>query len=180
VVGLAALLVAGVAAALLLRAPAEPEAATGQPTTPPAPVALLPGPVPPAAETAPAVTAPAPAAEVPVLASPTLEPAPAARTVSPPAPRQRPAATPAARESRAAATAATAAPINGVLQLAISPWGQVEVDGNAAGTTPPLTRLNLPEGNHTITVRNEDFPPHTVTVQVSADKPVTVRHRFGQ
>ena len=180
VVGLAALLVAGVAAALLLRAPAEPEAATGQPTTPPAPVALLPGPVPPAAETAPAVTAPAPAAEAPVLAAPTAEPAPAARTVSPPVPRPRPAATPAARESRAAATAAAAAPINGVLQLAISPWGQVEVDGTAAGTTPPLTRLNLPEGNHTITVRNEDFPPHTVTVQVSADKPVTVRHRFGQ
>jgi serine/threonine-protein kinase len=52
--------------------------------------------------------------------------------------------------------------------LAISPWGQIEVDGQAAGTTPPLTRLSLPEGTH------------TVTVQVSADKPVTVRHRFGQ
>jgi serine/threonine-protein kinase len=54
------------------------------------------------------------------------------------------------------------------------------VDGTAAGTTPPLTRLNLPEGSHTITVRNEDFAPYTTTVQVSADKPVTVRHRFGQ
>jgi serine/threonine-protein kinase len=66
------------------------------------------------------------------------------------------------------------------LQLAISPWGHVDVDGTAAGTTPPLTRLNLPEGSHTITVRNEDFAPYTTTVQVSADKPVTVRHRFGQ
>ena len=72
------------------------------------------------------------------------------------------------------------APANGSLQLAISPWGQVEVNGQPAGTTPPLTRLNLPEGTHTITVRNEDFPPLTITVQVSADKPVTVRHRFGQ
>ena len=65
------------------------------------------------------------------------------------------------------------------MQLAISPWGEVEVDGNPAGTTPPLARLTLPEGAHTITVRNDDAPPHTVTVQVSADKPVTVRHRFG-
>jgi serine/threonine-protein kinase len=65
------------------------------------------------------------------------------------------------------------------VQLAISPWGQIEIDGRPAGTTPPLARLTLPEGMHTITVRNEDFAPHTVTVQVSADKPVTVRHRFG-
>ena len=36
------------------------------------------------------------------------------------------------------------------------------------------------DSTHTITVRNEDFPPLTITVQVSADKPVTVRHRFGQ
>ena len=74
--------------------------------------------------------------------------------------------------------AATAPVLTGVLQLAISPWGLVEVDGTAAGTTPPLTRLTLPEGMHNVTVRNEDFPPMTFSVQVSADKPVTVRHRF--
>jgi serine/threonine-protein kinase len=66
-----------------------------------------------------------------------------------------------------------------MLQLAITPWGQVEVDGAPAGTTPPLTRLSLAEGRHTITVRNEDSPPYTITVQVEAGKPVTVRHRFG-
>ena len=48
-----------------------------------------------------------------------------------------------------------------------------------AGTTPPLTRLTLPEGTHTITVRNEDFPPFITTVQVTAEKPATVRHRFA-
>jgi len=87
-----------------------------------------------------------------------------------------------ARETRlpVAAAAAPAVLATGQLQLAISPWGQIEVDGAAAGTTPPLTRLTLPEGSHTITVRNEDFAPYTTTVQVSADKPVTVRHRFGQ
>ena len=42
----------------------------------------------------------------------------------------------------------------------------------------PMIRT-LPEGTHTITVRNADFAAHTVQVQVSADKPVTLRHRFG-
>jgi serine/threonine-protein kinase len=78
------------------------------------------------------------------------------------------------------AAATPAAPLaQGSVQLAISPWGQVEVDGKPAGTTPPLTRLTLPEGTHTITVRNEDFPPLQLTIQVAEDKPVTVRHRFG-
>ncbi|MDP1901078.1 MAG: serine/threonine-protein kinase [Rubrivivax sp.] len=75
---------------------------------------------------------------------------------------------------------AAAAVVNGSVQLAISPWGLVEVDGAPAGTAPPLARLTLSEGTHTVTVRNADFPPFTTTVQVSADKPVTVRHRFAQ
>jgi eukaryotic-like serine/threonine-protein kinase len=74
---------------------------------------------------------------------------------------------------------ATPAVATGSVQMAVSPWGQVEVNGAVVGTTPPLTRLSLPEGTHTITVRNEDFPAFTTTVQVSADKPAVLRHRFG-
>jgi eukaryotic-like serine/threonine-protein kinase len=66
-----------------------------------------------------------------------------------------------------------------VVQLAITPWGQIEVDGAAAGVTPPLARLSLSVGDHVVTVRNEDFPPFTTTVRVTADQPVVVRHRFG-
>lgn len=94
----------------------------------------------------------------------------------------RPRAAAAAVKPRPAAgtSAAAAAPVaTGALQLAISPWGEVEVDGTPAGTAPPLTRLTLPEGQHTVTVRNADFPPYTTRVQVSADKPATVRHRFA-
>jgi serine/threonine-protein kinase len=83
------------------------------------------------------------------------------------------------REVRQAAPLAAEPVATGTLQLAISPWGQVEVNGSPAGTTPPLTRLTLPEGTHTITVRNEDFPPFITTVQVTAEKPATVRHRFA-
>lgn len=96
--------------------------------------------------------------------------------------RTRPARSGTETRSSAATPLPAVAPASratGVLQLAISPWGQVEVDGNAAGTTPPVTRLSLSEGTHTITVRNADFAPYTATVQVLPDRPVVIRHRFG-
>jgi serine/threonine-protein kinase len=94
------------------------------------------------------------------------------------------AARPSARERSARAvatkpTATPAAPSQGTLQLAISPWGRIEVDGAVVGITPPLARLTLPVGDHVVTIRNEDFPPFTTTVRVHADEPVVVRHRFG-
>ena len=47
------------------------------------------------------------------------------------------------------------------------------------GITPPLVKLELPQGSHEITVRNGDFPPFTTRVEVHPDKPAVVRHRFG-
>ena len=86
---------------------------------------------------------------------------------------------PAREVATPAAPAVAAPPAQGTLQLAISPWGQVEVNGVAAGTTPPLSRLTLPAGKHQVVVRNDDFPPFAATVTVDGDKPVTLRHRFG-
>jgi len=67
----------------------------------------------------------------------------------------------------------------GTVRLAISPWGQVEVNGKPMGVTPPLSRLELTEGLHIITIRNGDFPPYTTEVEVKADQPVSIRYRFG-
>jgi eukaryotic-like serine/threonine-protein kinase len=47
------------------------------------------------------------------------------------------------------------------------------------GISPPLTRLTLSSGSHTITVRNTDYPAYTATVTVDGESPVTLRHRFG-
>ncbi|MCW5659914.1 MAG: serine/threonine protein kinase [Burkholderiaceae bacterium] len=155
----------------------------------------------PEADTAqtPEVVAAAPAAPVAVEPDPTPAPPPApavddaapvnraavATAVVPPAPRARQPERPAARETKerspreASARPAPAVAATGMVQLAITPWGQIEIDGKNAGVTPPLSQLKLSVGEHVITVRNEDFAPHTVTVRVSADQPVTVRHRFG-
>ncbi|RVU44448.1 serine/threonine protein kinase [Rubrivivax rivuli] len=146
---------------------------------PAAPAAVVPPVVapPPEAEAAAsaALASPSAAADVPAASPPA-----AAQRPAPARPRPNNGAAAKDRSAPAAPAAAPAPPVTGTVQLAISPWGQVEVNGQPAGTAPPLTRLTLNEGTHSITVRNEDFPPHTVTVQVLADKPVVVRHRFGQ
>jgi serine/threonine-protein kinase len=173
--------------------PALPAAPTTAPTAPPA----LAAPLPLATATATPADTPPPAAGAdataavpagPAAAAPPPPPAAAptgkgaagpatkpARTTTT-AKRPRAAKGPASRDARPVAAAALA---TGSLRLAISPWGTVEIDGAPAGTAPPLTQLSLPEGRHTVTVRNADFPAYTTTVQVSADAPVTVRHRFA-
>ena len=75
--------------------------------------------------------------------------------------------------------AAPAAAVKGQVKLAISPWGQIEVNGSNVGTTPPLNQLTLSAGAHRITIRNADFPAYSVTVNVTGSQPVTIRHKFG-
>ena len=87
-----------------------------------------------------------------------------------------------AREAREKAErAASGAPAitMGTVRIAVSPWGNVEVDGRPVGTAPPLNELNLPEGRHTVTIRNDEFPPFSATVNIVAGQPVNVKHRFG-
>ena len=158
-------------------APASPAplASLASLSPPQAPVAAAPALSTPAAAVAPEPEPVASASAAQGTALATAPPAAAAPTSTTPAAAKAP-ATP--RPKPVARQTAAAPVLTGTLQLAISPWGQVEVDGTPAGTAPPLTRLTLPEGRHTITVRNADFPPFTTTVQVRADLPSTVRHRF--
>jgi serine/threonine-protein kinase len=118
------------------------------------------------------------ASAVAPLEPPASEPAASAAAV-PPKPVVKPVARKPKAEPKPAPVVVAAPPAKGVLQLAIAPWGNVEVDGTPAGTTPPLNHLSLPEGAHTVTVRNADFPPFTTTVKITADQPVTLRYRFG-
>jgi len=67
----------------------------------------------------------------------------------------------------------------GLVQIDVSPWAQVEVDGIAVGTAPPLNQLALPEGPHRITLRHATASPHSVVVEAAASQPVVVMHRFA-
>ena len=85
-----------------------------------------------------------------------------------------------AREREARLAAATPAAIaTGTVKIAISPWGQVEVDGAPSGAAPPLTEFTLAEGRHQIVVRNGEFTPFVASINVVAGQPVSLRHKFG-
>ncbi len=71
-----------------------------------------------------------------------------------------------------------AAQAHGTLKLAISPWGEVLVDGRPAGVAPPLNQLSLTPGPHVITIRNGDSPDFRRTIDVRSDKVVVVKHQF--
>ncbi len=137
---------------------------------------------------APANAAPAPPVASDRTASPGAVGAGARATAKPRVQPQPTAATTALRDRREAkatpntpakATPASAVKPSGVVRLAVSPWGEVEVDGAPAGNAPPLTELSLAEGKHQITIRNADFPPFSTTVTVTPGQAVTIKHRFG-
>ena len=161
-----------------LALPADPAAASVSepaPATRDVPSAAAPAAAPAAALSARPAALAAPAPPTP-LATPSRN---RAALEAPQRVRSLPAADAAPRDTRSTDAPVPATVSTGVVQFAVSPWGEVHVNGVPYGTTPPLSRLTLPEGTHTITLHNADFAPHSVQVQVSTDKPFTLRHRFG-
>jgi serine/threonine protein kinase len=92
-------------------------------------------------------------------------------------PQREAKAAPAAKEDSATAEAEGVVGI-GYLRLAISPWGQVEINGKVIGNSP-LPDLKLPEGKHQVTIRNADFPPFSATITIAPNQTFTIRHKFG-
>jgi serine/threonine-protein kinase len=114
-----------------------------------------------------------------VLAAKTEAPATAdaamqAVAIQPTTPEQVASAVP-ARE-RAAETSAVKTLVR--VSLAVSPWGEVYVDGKKKGVSPPLTELKLSPGRHTIEIRNSTFAPYAETVNVEAKGSIKIRHKF--
>jgi len=77
-----------------------------------------------------------------------------------------------------AKAAKPAAGTAGRLELLVSPWGEVVVDGKSRGISPPLKIVELSPGSHTIEIRNSTFPVHVQKVQVKPGVAVQIRHRF--
>jgi PEGA domain len=50
-------------------------------------------------------------------------------------------------------------------KLMIRPWGTVYVDGDERGVSPPLKKLSLPAGRHTVRVVNPNFPDRLIRVE---------------
>lgn len=103
-------------------------------------------------------------------AAPTVDKAPRAETAA--AAKHAPAAEPARpAEPRAALKPA-------LIQLAVSPWGEVFVDGKNRGVSPPLRSVEVSPGKHTIEIRNASFPIYIKRLELSPGERVRIRHRF--
>jgi hypothetical protein len=67
-----------------------------------------------------------------------------------------------------------------VVLLAISPWGEVFVDGKLAGISPPMSELELAVGKHRIEVRNGGFKPYQEDVDLASNQTTKIKHKFAQ
>jgi hypothetical protein len=76
----------------------------------------------------------------------------------------------------AAVVAEIAAPAS--VSFAISPWGEVHIDGRIRGISPPLRNVDLTPGRHRIEIRNTNFPPHVEIVDAKSGGKIRIRHKF--
>jgi len=72
----------------------------------------------------------------------------------------------------------TAALRTGKIDLGVTPWGEVLVDGRSRGVSPPVRELEISAGPHTIEIRNTTFPAYKDRVVVKAGETLRIRHRF--
>jgi hypothetical protein len=119
-----------------------------------------------------ATSAPAPAATTQPLEAAPAPASPAPADVPPPAGA-------AAQAAVQAAVSADEAIVNGTTyKLLIKPWGTVYVDGVDRGVSPPVKRLTLAPGQHTLRIVNPNFPDHVVTVDAGLRESATVQYDF--
>ncbi|MGE5131195.1 MAG: PEGA domain-containing protein [Sphingomonadaceae bacterium] len=112
---------------------------------------------------APAPRTPAPAAPEPKIEAPPT-PAPQAKAEEPKpetAPKPKP-----------------AAPKPASIRFHIKPEGFVYIDGVAKGRTPPLTRIEITPGRHSVEVRHGEYPPLKLRVNLGRAEEMTVTHSF--
>lgn len=66
-----------------------------------------------------------------------------------------------------------------VIVLDIKPSGEIFIDGELRGTTPPLREVQVPPGPHTIEVRSGRFPPLRLEVQLQPAEQLQLKHVFA-
>jgi len=64
------------------------------------------------------------------------------------------------------------------LIVAVSPRGEIYIDGKRHGTTPPITTLDLEPGMHRIEVRSGSRKPYLTYMTVQAGDVRRIRHDF--
>jgi serine/threonine-protein kinase len=66
----------------------------------------------------------------------------------------------------------------GTVTLAVTPWGEIFVDGKREGVSPPLNELKLPVGKHIIEIRNPGFTTYSQLLDVESESTQKIKHKF--
>ena len=67
-----------------------------------------------------------------------------------------------------------------LVMFAISPWGEIFLDGKSVGVSPPLSELELAPGHHRIEIRNGSFKPYLETYALEANQTVRIKYKFKE
>jgi class 3 adenylate cyclase len=124
----------------------------------------------------------APQAAAPVVA-PVQKPAvaqekPAAAAEKPTPARKKQMVAAVDKKPEKAKVAKPTASAPGKLELVVSPWGEVLIDGKSRGISTGAKAFDLPPGAHTIEIRNSTFPAYVQKLQVKPGEVVRIRYRF--
>jgi hypothetical protein len=68
--------------------------------------------------------------------------------------------------------------VPGAVTFDVKPEGEIWVDGTFKGKSPPLKKIQVPAGNHTIEVRSGNFKPMTAELTVGQGEEFAVEHNF--
>ena len=82
-------------------------------------------------------------------------------------------ALPTAKDEAVAATKTTAR-----LAIAVTPWGEVYIDGQRKGISPPMKELKLAPGKYMVEIRNTTFPPYRESIDLRIGTQAKINHRF--
>ncbi len=115
--------------------------------------------------------------EMPVPSSPALDTVSRPETSSPPLPEPSPIKENGAPEPKIQPDT-PAAVQEATLLFAVTPWGEVSVDGKHLGASPPLISLAISPGKHVIEITNTAFAPFSQTVDIAPNEKLKISHKF--
>jgi serine/threonine protein kinase len=67
-----------------------------------------------------------------------------------------------------------------IARFSVKPWGEVFVNGESRGVSPPVKSLNLPAGNYQIEIRNGDYPAYKASVTLKPGQVFKANHAFEE
>ncbi|MBI3903234.1 MAG: PEGA domain-containing protein [Nitrosomonadales bacterium] len=65
------------------------------------------------------------------------------------------------------------------ISIAVTPWGEIYLDGKIQGISPPLEELKVTPGKHVIEIFNTSFPTYRQNVQLKAGGKIKIKYKFA-